>query len=333
MRDFLLYINRFRGIAILFVVFSHCIRLIDWNNKDIEMFFSSFFVEGTTLFVFISGYLFEHLKYKFEIKKYFTAKVKNVILPYLIVSIPAIFVYLIGLKTEHSWILTDDFNAYPNGLKILIFYITGAHLGPLWYIPMASLLFLVSPILLKINKKGYMLPFLFITLFLAYYYPKPLNNSNNIQAFLHYLFIYVLGMFCSNKKETLNIILTRRKIFVFMSTVLIFLFILSFKEINHGLFTQKTVFSFWLISFFLFYEKSNRQFEYLDVLAKYSFGIFFIHGYFISSILLVFKKFNIQPSHPMLFIFLSSLILLFCCCFIWLAKRILGKFSRFIVGC
>ena len=42
---------------------------------------------GTALFIFISGFLFQHLSKKFEYKNYLSKKWTNVILPYLFITV------------------------------------------------------------------------------------------------------------------------------------------------------------------------------------------------------------------------------------------------------
>lgn len=160
-KQFLNYINWFRGLAIVFVVFGHTIPLYEWGNIIQKNITHSFFGGATILFLFISDYLFEHLKNRFEIKKYYFSKFKYVIIPYLIVSILAILIYILGFKNDHKWILTIEFNSLSTYLKIIKFYLTGAHLGPLWYIPMTILMFAIPPILL-LTMKNNILKFLVV---------------------------------------------------------------------------------------------------------------------------------------------------------------------------
>ena len=81
------YINVFRGLAILLIIMGHTMQFGDnstlINNINCEMICG-----GTALFIFISGFLFQHLSSKFEYKNYLSKKWTNVIMPYLIVSIP-----------------------------------------------------------------------------------------------------------------------------------------------------------------------------------------------------------------------------------------------------
>jgi peptidoglycan/LPS O-acetylase OafA/YrhL len=62
MRHFLPYIHNFRGIAILYIVAFHCHSSFGWGYHDLEKrIWNSLVVYGTVLFVFIAGFLFQHL--------------------------------------------------------------------------------------------------------------------------------------------------------------------------------------------------------------------------------------------------------------------------------
>src|SRR5688500_5818695 len=98
MRQFLPYIHFLRGVAILYVFAVHARGFASyWESSPDTFKFLDTFSDpsegnGTTLFLFIRGFLFEHLsRYQFDFKKYLTQKFKNLILPYLIISLPLIW--------------------------------------------------------------------------------------------------------------------------------------------------------------------------------------------------------------------------------------------------
>src|SRR5882762_3443553 len=85
-KQFLNYIHYFRGIAIIFVVGGHTYLTLSWNKgTSSQIFFDCLWQNGSVLFVFIAGFLFQHLSGKFEYKKYLKNKALNVVLPYLII--------------------------------------------------------------------------------------------------------------------------------------------------------------------------------------------------------------------------------------------------------
>jgi len=66
---FLGYIHSFRALAIFFIVAGHSIDIFMWSiDSELERFLKIFFSNGTALFVFIAGYLFQHLSVKYQME-------------------------------------------------------------------------------------------------------------------------------------------------------------------------------------------------------------------------------------------------------------------------
>src|SRR5687767_4325167 len=147
MSRFLSYIHNLRGLAVLFIVGVH-VRGYEWQLDPDDQaydFFVALFDNGTVLFVFIAGFLFQHLTHhKFDFKHYFFQKIKVVILPYLIVSIPIIMLRLALGSSELS--LPIGFDEHPMAYRIFYFIITGVHMVPFWFIPMIFLIYLSAPV-------------------------------------------------------------------------------------------------------------------------------------------------------------------------------------------
>ena len=77
-REMLNYINVFRGLAILLIVAGHTMQFGTkgtWINDTAFEILTG----GTALFIFISGFLFQHLSDKFEYKIYLKKKWINVV--------------------------------------------------------------------------------------------------------------------------------------------------------------------------------------------------------------------------------------------------------------
>src|ERR1019366_3460625 len=86
---FLRYIHSFRALAIALVVAAHCISLFDWGHLGWQNQLIQSLIPNCTVF-FISGFLFQHLSHKFEYRRYLKSKLQNVLLPFVIVSLPMI---------------------------------------------------------------------------------------------------------------------------------------------------------------------------------------------------------------------------------------------------
>lgn len=78
--QFLPYIHNFRGVAILYIVAFHCLSSFGWGDNILEKrICNALVVYGTVLFVFIAGFLFQHLNasekhYDFNFKLYLKKK-------------------------------------------------------------------------------------------------------------------------------------------------------------------------------------------------------------------------------------------------------------------
>ena len=88
--QFLSYIHSFRAIAIIAVVGTHVLGDIAWGGNSVifQRIITTLVQNATILFVFISGFLFQHTVGHFRYGEYLIRKLKNIIIPYLIVSIP-----------------------------------------------------------------------------------------------------------------------------------------------------------------------------------------------------------------------------------------------------
>src|SRR6478609_5971512 len=126
-KRFLHYIHFFRGLAILFIVGLHACISLTWEGAPLQKKFALvLFNNGTVLFVFISGYLFYHLsKDRFDYKEYLKKKFLYVILPYLFVSIPALFDKFFIDKMGDHWWMDHGFGQKSILAKLLILLVTG----------------------------------------------------------------------------------------------------------------------------------------------------------------------------------------------------------------
>jgi len=76
------YINIFRATAIFFIVTVHALHVFSWPDGILtKQFLDVLLNNGSIFFMFISGYLFQHLSVNFKTPKYYLSKLKNVVLP------------------------------------------------------------------------------------------------------------------------------------------------------------------------------------------------------------------------------------------------------------
>jgi peptidoglycan/LPS O-acetylase OafA/YrhL len=85
----------------------------------------------------------------------------------------------------------------------------------------------------------------------------------------------------------------------------------------------------------------NRKFGFsqhiVNKIAALSFGIFFLHGYLLSGTKIIVSRitdFSGQfPGNPFSYLLFSSLVVVVALAAIEVLRRILGKSSRYVIGC
>lgn len=328
---FLGYIHYFRALAIFFIVAGHSIDNFLWlDNSTLERVLRIVISNGSTLFVFIAGYLFQHLLVKYNTKKYVISKLKNVIIPYFIVSIPAIIIFVFYQQREAVW---EGFYDNPQWLQVFLFYLTGKHLAPLWFIPMITLFYLVAPLLAKADKNEkiyYLLPLFILISCLV-------SRGLPYQSFVHFFSAYLLGMYCSKFKISVNLILQNTN-FLIGSFLLVVAFIFSEFYFTTGYMTyynhlQKLCLSLFFLGLFIKFNPHLTS-KYISTVADTSFGVFFIHSYLVTGTKLIYEKaYGHLPEGNIVFHIIISIVLLMTCVFLIVQiRRVFGKNSRYLVG-
>ena len=289
--------------------------------------------DGSVLFVFIAGYLFQHLSNRFDIKKYYLSKLQNVVIPYLIISIPAILFYITVEQKNTVW---PSFYENPAWLQMIYFYITGLHLSPMWFIPMIIMFYLLAPVLVKADKTRYFYCLLPFFLLVSFSVERGLTHHN----FMHFFSIYILGMFCSKYKEIANKLLTNNKTISLLTAIFISLSVAAFNiKITLFTFAQKIVFSLLSLGIFIRMGK-KADLNISKVLADTSFGVFFIHGYvlFIAKFLSRHLNQLLHHSHLLirgnliLHLITTILVLTSSVWLVLLIQHFAGSKSRLLVG-
>ncbi|MCX6632603.1 MAG: acyltransferase family protein, partial [Candidatus Solibacter sp.] len=136
---FLSCIHSLRAVAVLCIVAVHCIPLfawerIGWHNRLVVSLLSN----GSIFFVFVAGFLFQHLSYKFEYRRYLKSRLQNVLLPYVLVSLPIIA----SQALRHRGVFDPNYvHHWPTVAQNVVWsLLTGTQtLGPFWFIPMIAL--------------------------------------------------------------------------------------------------------------------------------------------------------------------------------------------------
>lgn len=276
---YLNYIQQLRALSIALVVAWHTTAVFSWvqNSKALKLL-GILLVDSSTVLIFVAGYIFQHLLAKYNVKKYYISKLKYIISPYILISLPTIL-YYVFIQHREAAKVWPGFYDQPISMQILSFYATGSHLSPMYFIPVISIFYIISPLLVladKIKWFYWLMPVFFIFSYKVWR-GLPLNT------FIHFFAIYIFGMFCSRHKLQLTALLKNTYILLLLAIACLILSLLAFYEIddyyvNAYVFTQKIFLAVLLIGVFERFSTQEIP-KPVQLIANTSFGIFLIHPY------------------------------------------------------
>jgi len=338
---FLKHIHYFRAFAIINIVIIH-IWHIPSKYQDypgvgfINIVRDVAFHDSTIYFIYISGFLFYHLSPKFELAKYYKSKLLNVILPFILIS-----TFLILLKNARLFVQHED--PLINFFKYLVeTLLHGSAQIQYWYIPFIFIIFLVSPLLLKIPKNIFRK-----IIFFACLLPLLGTRTETTISFLQYVYffpIYLLGMYVAMDYSNFILLIKKQKnalilILVISSIALISFhgepYYIGFINITESLYyIQKIAICFLSIMYLMKLE--NKEIPLLDYFATYSFAIYFTHTMIGNTVIkywyysYVFEKIpELIVLYSIIYVITVSFATLLICLII---KKLLGKRSRYFIG-
>jgi hypothetical protein len=352
MSKFLSYLHNLRGLAILYVVGVHCRAFVpEWlTHPEVNRFFDTFLDpsegNGTVLFLFIGGFLFQHLTHEnFEFKNFIEQKFKVIILPYLLISIPII---ILRLNTPfESLSLPENFDDRSVAYKILHFILTGSHMPPFWFISTIVLFYFSAPLLHLCDKPffyKYVFPFVFLSCLFTF---RPAHNANPLLSYLHYIPVYITGMWASYNKEKILAAAPGLLYVLIASYVSLCALDLlgwehqarqtTFEQVLQGnIVVNIYIFKAYILCFMLLlilYTFRNRKMPFIELLGSYSFGVFFIHYLFISILRKVVDASGVVIDFSIpTYLMITILILAFSIQTVSLVKKLSGRYSRYIIG-
>lgn len=285
--------NHFRAIAIVLIVAGHSYNIAGLIcSSFLERTIVNITMGGTSLFVFISGFLFHHIFYKkYQYKKFVADKLRNILIPYLVLGIFPVIYY-----TYYKSSMFDGF-FLPHGVGVLREYVvpmikyfwTGGFLTTYWYVPFILITFMLSPFHFWFIKSHRLiqLVIIFCCCALSILMQRPVENLYVIQSVIYFTPVYLIGIMCSIHKEIIYDVLKGKEVMLF--TIVIFLAALEAhtgvignyhkSAFDYGgldlMFMQKIAMCLFFMVFLHRFETSSNQL--IHVLASTSFSIFFLH--------------------------------------------------------
>jgi peptidoglycan/LPS O-acetylase OafA/YrhL len=307
------YIQVLRSIAILIVIATHCV----------DPFPAGDVVRSPVVS------LFQYLLHRFSYVPYLKTKLRNVLLPYVLVSLPAIAIYAFGLKPLDKFVglVTVDQPFQLAGLMLL----TGASLAPLWFIPMMTIFYLLSPVMRWIDDhpRAYwiLLPWLIVALFVG----RAAGDANPLQNAVFFGPIYMLGMFVSRQRETVIPFLAKFWPVLIAAILIPAPIPADALGWDAAMLLTKILVCLGLVG--LLSRVADRLPRKIDYLGDISFGIYFVHYYLIATVTMLANKGKL----PFLHGFVAYFLLLFAvtalsALIVATIRRVFGKHSRQLIG-
>ena len=347
-------INYFRAIAIIFIVFGHCLLVADFSYSSyLGNSIFNFTLGGTSLFVFISGFLFHHIFYKnFHYESFIIKKIKYVLFPYLILStIPIVFILYMTCKA--NILASNTFSLHYESLlsfPIVRHYLTGvdANFVGYWYIPFIMIVFALSPIFIrfiKLKLKTQLFIALFLLICSVFMHKGIYHNAFSIfQNVLYFTPVYLFGILFSEKRDLIYSKLNGKEFYIF--TIVIILAIIQAYSGKLGnyhkdpftfggidiMLIQKIVLCLFFMVYLNRFEK--YKFKFLEIIAANSFGIYFIHGIVIWVIGIIKNVLGFSFTSNSFIVYVLMTILVFFLSLITtlIVKRTFPEYSRYLVG-
>lgn len=345
---FLRYIHHFRGLAIILIVAVHCRTALHWpDDSAINKFLTHFLDSSTILFVFIAGFLFQYLNANsFQFQEYIFKKAKHVIVPYVLISIPAV-VDKLFFETDAYW-MTPFYKSLSMPFQAVYLLATGKHSGPFYFIPMIAVIYCLAPLLFRFQKTklfawaGGLIALLGLFTYAYGYY------GNIGESLLYFLPVYVFGMWASYHKDKL---ITMNNT-ILISLTLFYLIVLSLEvsQLIHpqhlNFFEDKphyftTIFNLSklkeitlaIILLVGFYRLQEKKIEWLTVLGNLSFGIYFVHIYFINATERIMDFLNLSRlQNGVGYLVFTAGIIALSVTAVWLVKKLFKNRSRLLIG-
>lgn len=341
---FLKSFDYFRGIAIIFVVLAHSYGPAGWQPTSSvwDTFLFNLMMNGTVFFMFISGFLFHHVFVpRYQFRTFIEKKSKFVLLPYLLLSLLPIAFWLLWAEggAPHT-----QFSELQNEFLLPIWYLlSGRHLTAYWFIPMIMVLFLLTPLVCRLDRADKLLHAVIPLLLVALFVHRPTANLNALQSLVYFAPVYLLGAWASKYKEFIYHSLSGKEwLLVLVALVFATIQTLGTEQLgnSHKPFflyagidwslLQKLVLCFALMVWLHRFEETN--WTWLSKLADVSFAIYFIHPWFTVSWNRWVSEPAFEQGNLLTTLFVCGVLIIFSMLTALLVRALAGKRSRNLIG-
>lgn len=226
---------------------------------------------------------------------------------------------------------------------MLKYYLSGSFLPAYWYIPFIMAIFILSPLHIKYIKIGLKQQLLIILAFsiISILVHRPVDNINVAQSVLYFTPLYLIGITASINKNNIYKHLKGQELYLLFIVILLAVFqsylglIGNYHKpaFEYGgidlMYFQKIALCFFFMIWLNRFERFNNK--AIHILASTSFTAFFIHP-FILWFLERMKLDYIKVDSWAVYIIFVGILSLICILVAKLIKKILPKYSRYLIG-
>lgn len=346
-------LHAFRGFAILNITAIHVLSwpfyIIRERQYDVPESFGLvdasigiLLHDSTLYFTFISAILFSTVLKAKGYPRFFRSKFTNVFFPFLVFTL-----FATALKWDFSGLI--PFHISIESLPVylgstVMNLLTGNSLWIYWYIPILLSLFVVTPLLDRLPSLpgGYWLCGIII---LAPLVCSRVWPAVSWTTYVYFLGAYLLGMLVGKHYEQAIAFISKFKLsFIIVAIVTTGWFFVTspFGPVVFGTVNlQESVWYIQKIAFaalvLLWFERKLTTVpKWLDVLANYAFALYFIHMFIVAIYFSLLDASGLRLDNSAIltlnFIVSYPLVLSVCVAFIFLFKKVLGRYSRYILG-
>ena len=297
---------------------------------------------SSSLFVFISGFLFFHIFWKrgFSYHTFMKGKVLKVFLPWLLITI--IFTAY-RLARGHGSFFDSNFLYY----GCFMYW-------SFWYVPFIMLMFLFSCFYLKFIEASTRTQLIVLLISTVFSMCLGRHNPNPFLSVLFWNALYLFGIFVGIHYERLKALDATSKQCIIAGTFLLLASLASsgdwhylkdwgtwhfrLNERVEWLMLGKMALCITLTGFFLWFKDHGWSWLkwVMNLLAKYSFSIFFLHQFALLWLerhphKAFFAHFNFYGLHAVAF--LTAIVVCILCILVAAPiQRLTGKYSRMVIG-
>ena len=346
-RPFLSYVHSMRGLAILAVVAVHVADALNFGHSTAlsERAIYALFGNASVLFVFVSGFLFQHLSGKFRFTTYLTKRLLTIVLPYVVISAPVLL---------HQYWRHDDVFRGTEGVNPWLVaagaLLTGAHMRiPFWYVPMIVPLYVAAPLLLKIDRRRSWYALIIPLLVMSMLLHRSRGHHVVWQSTLYFLPVYLTGMWASAYRERILSFVGRHRWLIGGAALSLWLYQITRHQYGGPIFSLRpfstesglvdldllTKLMVCLLALELLRKYDAVVRDRLRRLGETSFGIFFVHGPVLVLLQAIARRRMPGPSHYGVAVWLLGTVGVVSISMgsIGLVRRLLGHHSRYVIGC